>query len=74
MHTQGQSELLNKLSSGIALQTEFELLNARLSEKADNLEIAEEQLFRLYAIFQDATFDGESITQIHLTLEIMHLI
>ena len=48
-----------QVSSGVALQTEFELLNARLSEKADNLQIAEEQLFRLYAMFQNATFDGE---------------
>ena len=47
------------VSSGVALQTEFELLNARLSEKADNLEIAEEQLFRLYALFQNTIFDGE---------------
>lgn len=47
------------VSSGVALQTEFELLNARLSEKADNLEICEEQLFRLYALFQDTIFDGE---------------
>ena len=47
------------ITSGVALQTEFELLNARLSEKADNLEIAEEQLFRLYALFQNAQFDGE---------------
>ena len=47
------------ISSGVALQTEFELLNARLSEKADNLEIAEEQIFRLYAMFQDTPFDGE---------------
>jgi hypothetical protein len=47
------------ISSGVALQTEFELLNARLSEKADNLEIAEEQLFRLYSMFQDTDFDGE---------------
>jgi len=47
------------ISSGVALQTEFELLNARLSEKADNLEIAEEQLFRLYGMFQDTPFDGE---------------
>jgi len=47
------------VSSGIALQTEFELLNARLSEKADNLQIAEEQLFKLYAIFQNTKFDGE---------------
>jgi len=47
------------ISSGVALQTEFELLNARLSEKADNLEIAEEQLFRLYGLFQEVPFDGE---------------
>ena len=48
-----------QVSSGIALQTEFELLNARLSEKADNLELAEEQIFRLYAQFQNVNFDGE---------------
>jgi len=47
------------ISSGVALQTEFELLNARLSEKADNLQLAEEQLFNLYALFQNTTFDGE---------------
>jgi hypothetical protein len=47
------------ISSGVALQTEFELLNARLSEKADNLQISEEQLFRLYALFQNGVFDGE---------------
>ena len=58
-HTGAVRTTKQQVSSGIALQTEFELLNARLSEKADNLEIAEEQLFRLYAIFQDATFDGE---------------
>jgi len=59
----GQSDLTRTqktgITSGVALQTEFELLNARLSEKADNLQIAEEQLFRLYAIFQNTTFDGE---------------
>jgi hypothetical protein len=47
------------ISSGVALQTEFELLNARLSEKADNLQLAEEQLFKLYALFQNTKFDGE---------------
>jgi hypothetical protein len=46
-------------TGGVALQTEFELLNARLSEKADNLQIAEEQLFKLYALFQNTKFDGE---------------
>ena len=58
-HTGAVRTTKQQVSSGIALQTEFELLNARLSEKADNLQIAEEQLFRCYAMFQNATFDGE---------------
>ena len=58
-HTGAIRTTKTQVSSGIALQTEFELLNARLSEKADNLEIAEEQLFRLYAQFQNVEFDGE---------------
>ena len=58
-HTGAVRTSKQAVSSGIALQTEFELLNARLSEKADNLQIAEEQIFRLYALFQNANFDGE---------------
>ena len=58
-HTGAVRTTKQAVSSGIALQTEFELLNARLSEKADNLQIAEEQLFRIYAMFQDVSFDGE---------------
>ena len=58
-HTGAIRTTKTQVSSGIALQTEFELLNARLSEKADNLEIAEEQLFRCYAMFQNVEFDGE---------------
>jgi hypothetical protein len=58
-HTGAVRTEKTNISSGVALQTEFELLNARLSEKADNLQIAEEQLFRLYAMFQNTTFDGE---------------
>jgi hypothetical protein len=45
--------------SGVAMRTEFELLNARLSEKADNLELAEEQIWKLYAEYQGLEFDGE---------------
>ena len=45
--------------SGVAMRTEFELLNARLSEKADNLELAEEQIWNLYAEYQGVVFDGE---------------
>lgn len=48
-----------KIMSGIALQTEFQLLNTRLSEKADNLELAEEQLWELFAEYQGQVWDGE---------------
>jgi hypothetical protein len=58
-HTGAVRTQKSGISSGVALQTEFELLNARLSEKADNLQISEEQLFRLYALFQNGVFDGE---------------
>jgi len=47
--------------SGIAMQTEFQLLNARLSEKADNLELAEEQMWRIFATYQDKAWDGEIV-------------
>ena len=58
-HTGAVRNTKTQISSGIALQTEFELLNARLSEKADNLELAEEQIFKIYAEYQNTTFDGE---------------
>jgi hypothetical protein len=38
--------------SGIAMETEFQLLNAKLSEKADNLELCEEQLWDLWCEYQ----------------------
>ena len=47
-----------QVSSGIALQTEFQLLNARLSEKADLLENAEETIWTFFAKWQNQTFDG----------------
>ena len=43
--------------SGVALQTEFQLLNAKLSEKADLLELAEEQLWHLFAQWQGIESD-----------------
>lgn len=45
--------------SGVAMETEFQLLNAKLSEKADNLQLAEEQIWRLYAVYQGTVWDGE---------------
>tara|TARA_A100001391_G_scaffold30206_2_gene16165 strand:+ start:4208 stop:5638 length:1431 start_codon:yes stop_codon:yes gene_type:complete len=47
-----------QIASGIALQTEFQLLNARLSEKADYLENAEEHIWSLFARWLDKEFDG----------------
>tara|TARA_R110000868_G_scaffold291803_2_gene552351 strand:+ start:1331 stop:2794 length:1464 start_codon:yes stop_codon:yes gene_type:complete len=44
--------------SGIAMETEFQLLNAKLSEKADNLELAEEQLWDLYCKYQGIEWSG----------------
>jgi hypothetical protein len=39
--------------SGVAMQTEFQMLNAKLSEKADILELAEEQLWGFYCNWQE---------------------
>ena len=49
----------SKIASGIALQTEFQLLNARLSEKADHLENAEDNIWYFFAKWQNKTWDGE---------------
>ena len=48
-----------KTMSGVALETEFQLLNARLSEMADNLELAEEQMWRIFCMYQGQTFNME---------------
>jgi len=48
-----------RTSSGIAMQSEFQLLAAKLSEKASYLELAEEQIFRLWAQWQGRAFEGE---------------
>ena len=45
--------------SGVAMQTEFQMLNAKLSEKADILELAEEQIFDLFCQWQGVTNDVE---------------
>lgn len=45
--------------SGVAMETEFQLLNARLSSLADNLELAEENIWEWIAVYLAATWDGE---------------
>jgi len=44
--------------SGISIQTEFQLLNARLSSIADNLELAEEQIWQEVSAYLGLEFDG----------------
>ena len=44
--------------SGVAMQSEFLMLDAKLCEKAKNLELAEEQIFRLFSLWQGQAWDG----------------
>ena len=48
-----------KVMSGVAMQTEFQLLNSRLSSIADNLELAEEQMWKLWCQYQGIAYDFE---------------
>lgn len=41
------------------METEFQLLNARLSEKGDSLELAEEQIWKLWAEYMGYRWDGD---------------
>lgn len=45
--------------SGIGLQTEFQMLNAKLADFAMNLEHAEEQIWRMWASYQGEVWTGE---------------
>ena len=45
--------------SGIAMATEFRQLEAKLGERAHNLEFAEEQIWRIWAEYQGRVWDGE---------------
>lgn len=46
-------------TSGISQIAEFQLLDTRLSEKARNLELAEEQIFRLFGKWLGVAWDGQ---------------
>ena len=55
--TGGVRSTVKKVQSGIAMETEFQLLNAKLSEKADNLELAEEHIWWWFGRYQN--LEGE---------------
>jgi len=48
-----------KLLSGVAMATEFQLLNAKLAEMAGNLEDAETQMWEIFAMYQAREWTGE---------------
>lgn len=45
-------------ASGVSLKIERELLNVKLAQMADNLEIAEEHIWKLFGSFYGVKFDG----------------
>ena len=47
-----------RTQSGVAMEVEFQLLNARLSSKASNLQLAEEQMWNLFAQYQGREWIG----------------
>jgi hypothetical protein len=49
----------SRTMSGVAMETEFQLLNARLSEKADNLELAEESMWNIWCAYMGTVWEGE---------------
>jgi hypothetical protein len=57
--TGGVRATASRTMSGVAMETEFQLLNAKLSEKADMMELAEEQIWKLFGIYQNRPWDGE---------------
>jgi hypothetical protein len=45
--------------SGVAQEQEFQLLNARLSSKADSLELTEEAIWQWFAYYQGTSWTGK---------------
>ena len=58
-NTGGVRATESRTLSGVAMETEFQLLNARLSEKADNLELAEEQIWKLWCEYMGRSWNGK---------------
>jgi hypothetical protein len=48
-----------RVMSGLSRQVEFQMLNAKLSEKASNLALAEEQIWELFANYMMLPWEGE---------------
>ena len=57
--TSGVRTTKTQSQSGVSLETEFQLLNAKLAEKADQMELAEEQIWKLFGAYQGREWMGE---------------
>jgi len=57
--TGGVRATRTQTQSGVSLEVEFSLLNAKLAEKADQLELAEEQLWQLFGLYQQLSWEGK---------------
>lgn len=57
-HMGGVRATATRSVSGVALQVEQQLLGAKLTEMADNLELCEENIFRLWAQWQGEVWNG----------------
>ena len=57
-HMTGLRTQETRQQSGYAMAQEFILLDSKLSEKAKNLQLAEEQIWRLFAAWTGEVFDG----------------
>jgi len=49
----------SRTMSGVAMETEFQLLNSRLSSKANSLELAEENIWRIVSDYLNRSWTGE---------------
>ena len=56
-HTGGVRSNQTQAMSGVALETEFQLLNVKLSGIANNLVLAEEGIWRLFCLYQNQPYD-----------------
>jgi hypothetical protein len=46
------------MMSGVSRETDFQMLNAHLAAKADNLELAEENMWRYFALYEGQGWSG----------------
>lgn len=49
----------SRTMSGVAMETEFQLLNSRLSQKAHSIELCEEGIWQLWAEYMGYEWEGE---------------